>query len=68
MNYAQKKANNFSLQANCRTHEGKSHEGREAQFQYINKTVNAFQKDKPVISVDAKKREPADNFKNTEQE
>ena len=51
------KANNFSLQANRKTHEGKSHKDRDAQFKYINKTVNAFQKDKqPVISVDAKKK------------
>lgn len=63
------KANNFSLQANRKTHEGKSHEDRDAQFKYINKTVNAFQKDKqPVISVDAKKKELIGNFKNAGQE
>ena len=63
------KANNFSLQANRKTHEGKSHEDRDAQFKYINETVNAFQKDKqPVISVDAKKKELIGNFKNAGQE
>ncbi len=63
------KANNFSLQANRKTHEGKSHKDRDAQFKYINETVNAFQKDKqPVISVDAKKKELIGNFKNAGQE
>ena len=63
------KANNFSLQANRKTFEGKSHEDRDAQFKYINETVNVFQKDKqPVISVDAKKKELIGNFKNAGQE
>ena len=63
------KANNFSLQANRKTHEGKSHKDRDAQFKYINETVKAFQKDKqPVISVDAKKKELIGNFKNAGQE
>ena len=63
------KANNFSLQANRKTHEGKSHADRDAQFKYINETVNVFQKDnQPVISVDAKKKELIGNFKNAGQE
>jgi hypothetical protein len=63
------KANNFSLQANRKTYEGRSHKDRDAQFKYINETVKVFQKDKqPVISVDAKKKELIGNFKNAGQE
>lgn len=55
----------FSLQANSRTREGKQHPDRDAQFQYINKRVRAFQqRGLPVISVDAKKREIVGNFAN----
>lgn len=59
------KDSGFSLQANSRTREGKQHPDRDAQFQYINKRVRAFQKrGLPVISVDAKKREIVGNFAN----
>lgn len=55
----------FSLQANSRTREGKQHPDRDAQFQYINKTVRSFQRrGLPVISVDAKKQEIVGNFQN----
>ncbi len=63
------KANNFSLQANRKTYEGKSHPDRDKQFDYINKTVKQFQKEnQPVISIDAKKKELVGNFKNSGQE
>ena len=63
------KRNKFSLQANRKTYEGKTHPDRDAQFEYINKKVNCYHKDnQPVISVDAKKRELIGNFKNTGKE
>ena len=47
----------YSLQANRKTREGASHPDRNAQFEYINKKVRTFQKQKqPVVSVDTKKR------------
>lgn len=59
------KANGFSLQANRKTYEGKGHEDRDVQFEFINRRVNEFLSEKqPVISVDAKKRELIGNFKN----
>jgi hypothetical protein len=59
----------YSLQANRKTHEGKGHPDRDAQFRYIEKQVRAFQKEgQPVISVDSKKRELIGNFKNPGQE
>jgi hypothetical protein len=55
----------YSLQANRKTREGKGHPDRDAQFQYIDKQVRAFQKEgQPVISVDSKKRELIGDFKN----
>jgi transposase len=60
------KDNDFSLQANRKTDEGKSHPDRDAQFNYIHQNVLAFQKaGNPVISVDAKKKELIGNFKNS---
>jgi transposase len=57
-------AQQYSLQANRKTREGKQHPDRDAQFQYINARVNQFQRAKqPVISVDAKKKELVGNFK-----
>jgi len=38
------KAAGYSLQANRKTREGSSHEDRNAQFEYINQRVLAFQK------------------------
>jgi hypothetical protein len=59
----------YSLQANRKTREGKGHPDRDAQFQYIDRQVRAFQKaGQPVISVDSKKRELIGDFKNAGQE
>jgi hypothetical protein len=59
------KDNDFSLQANSKTDEGKSHPDRDAQFNYIHAKVQAFQNARnPVISVDAKKKELIGNYKN----
>lgn len=55
----------FSLQANSKTREGTSHPDRNAQFEYINTRVNAFQAaGQPAISVDTKKKELVGDFKN----
>lgn len=57
-------AQQYSLQANRKTCEGKQHPDRDAQFQYINARVKQFQRaTQPVISVDAKKKELVGNFK-----
>lgn len=59
------KEKGFSLQANRKTHEGKGHPDRDAQFEFINrKAKEYFSEGQPVISVDAKKRELVGNFKN----
>jgi len=48
----------YSLQSHRKTTEGKQHEDRDVQFQHINETVEQFQqRQQPVISVDAKKKE-----------
>ncbi len=55
----------FSLQANKKTDEGKSHVDRDEQFLFIYKRCNDFFEEKqPVISVDAKKKELIGNQKN----
>ncbi len=55
----------FSLKATKKSIEGASHADRDAQFQHINRTGNAFEaKGQPVISVDCKKKELIGNFKN----
>ncbi len=55
----------FSLQANRKTHEGKSHPDRDSQFNFINNKTKEFQKNNfPVLSVDTKKKENIGNFKN----
>ncbi len=55
----------FSLQANRKTREGTSHPDRNAQFEYINAQINAFQTaGQPTISVDTKKKELVGDFKN----
>jgi hypothetical protein len=59
----------YSLQANRKTREGASHPDRNAQFEYINQQVRAFQRAaQPVVSVDSKKRELVGDFKNAGQE
>ena len=55
----------YSLQSNRKTLEGSAHPDRDAQFQYINRRANAFQKQgQPVVSVDTKKKELAGRFRN----
>jgi len=55
----------YSLQANCKTIEGKDHPDRDAQFGYINDQVKRhLRKNWPVISVDTKKKELVGAFKN----
>lgn len=55
----------YSLQANRKTKEGEDDPDRDAQFEYINRQVRAFQRDgQPVVSVDAKKKELIGDFRN----
>lgn len=59
------KQSGYSLQANRKAREGSSHPDRNAQFEYINRQVKAFQKrQQPVVSVDTKKKELVGEFKN----
>src|SRR5437588_1433157 len=54
----------YSLQANRKTREVTSHPDRNAQFEFINAQVLAFQKRRqPVVSVVAKKKELHGDFK-----
>ena len=63
------KQSGYSLQANRKSREGSSHPDRNAQFEYINRQVRAFQKrQQPVVSVDTKKKELVGEFKNPGQE
>jgi transposase len=63
------KSQGFSLQANRKTDEGKSHPDRNAQFEHIHKKIKEYQaQNQPVISVDAKKKELVGNFKNAGKE
>jgi len=63
------KQNGYSLQANRKSQEGSSHPDRNAQFEYINRQVRAFQKgQQPVVSVDTKKKELVGEFKNPGEE
>ena len=55
----------YSLQSVRKSMEGGKHEDRNAQFQYINASVQEFQaRGEPVISVDAKKKELVGSFAN----
>ena len=55
----------YNLQVNRKTREGSSHPDRNAQFEFINSRVIAFQKARqPVVSVDTKKKENLGDFKN----
>jgi transposase len=59
----------YSLQSNRKTREGKDHPERDAQFEHIATTVAQFQqKQRPVISIDTKKKELVGNFQNRGQE
>jgi hypothetical protein len=63
------KQSGYSLQANRKMREGSSHPDRNAQFEYINRQVLTFQKQRqPVISVDTKKKELVGEFKNPGEE
>ena len=47
----------YSLQANAKVSEGRRHPDRDAQFNHLNDTADAFIGDgQPVISVDSKER------------
>ena len=55
----------YSLQANAKTLEGTDHPDRNAQFEHINREVQArLAEGQPVISVDTKKKELIGPFKN----
>ena len=55
----------YSLQSNRKTIEGGDHLDRDAQFQYINRRVKAFERRRqPVVSVDTKKKELVGQFRN----
>lgn len=55
----------YSLQSNRKAKEGTHHPDRNAQFEYINATVEEFQhRGQPAISVDTKKKELIGEFSN----
>jgi len=59
----------YSLQGNRKTREGTPHPDRDAQFRYINESVQSFQNERqPAISVDTKKKELVGDFKNAGRE
>jgi hypothetical protein len=59
------KSQGYTLQANRKTNEGRNHPDRDAQFDYINKSIKKFfRAGDPVVSVDCKKKELVGNFKN----
>jgi hypothetical protein len=59
----------YSLQGNRKTKQGSSHPDRNAQFEYIAGQTRSFQqRGQPVVSVDAKKKEPVGEFKNAGRE
>jgi hypothetical protein len=55
----------YSLQANRKTREGRQHPDRNAQFEYIDRSVSRqIRGGGPAISVDTKKKELVGDFKN----
>jgi transposase len=59
----------YSLRANKKTMEGKSHEDRDAQFAHIKERCEQFEHEgNPIISVDCKKKELIGTFKNNGRE
>jgi len=59
----------YSLQSNRKVDEGKQHEDRDAQFNYINERTKSYQETThPIISVDCKKKELIGNYKNNGKE
>jgi len=62
-------ASGYSLQATQKTREGTAHPDRNAQFEYLNDQVDAFQaRGAPVISVDTKKKELVGDYTNAGRE
>jgi hypothetical protein len=58
----------YSLQANAKTREGVSHPDRDQQFRYLNAYVKRYlNSQRPVISVDTKKKELVGSYKNAGQ-
>jgi hypothetical protein len=59
------KEENYSLQGNRKTKEGKDHKDRDRQFRYISEQVKAAtEQGQPVISVDTKKKELIGEYHN----
>lgn len=59
----------YCLQAPRKTEEGGTHPDRDAQFDYIQDKIQAFQRQGwPVISVDTKKKENVGNYANNGRE
>lgn len=59
------KDNDFRLQANSKTKEGRDNPDRDKQFHYINNIAKRYlSANDPVISVDTKKKELIGNYKN----
>ncbi len=59
----------FSLRANKKTIEGRSHADRDAQFRHLNERCKQFEvAGDPIISVDCKKKELIGTFKNNGRE
>ncbi len=59
----------YRLQSVRKRREGASHPDRNAQFEHINATADAFfRRRQPVISVDTKKKELVGNFRNAGRE
>lgn len=59
----------YSLQSTRKTRERTQHPDRNAQFEYINARMTAFQdRGQPVVSVDTKKKELVGDFKNAGRE
>jgi len=55
----------YSLQSNRKMEEGEDHPDRDAQFRHINAAVaQALKAQRPVISVDTKKKELVGNYEN----
>jgi hypothetical protein len=60
---------NYSLQSNRKTEEGKDHPDRDAQFRHINRCIKkTLAAEMPVISVDTKKKELIGNYANAGQQ
>ena len=59
----------YSLQANRKAEEGADHPDRNAQLEYIARQGQRFQKaGQPVLSIDAKKKEPIGDYANSGEE